>query len=352
MREIHVTSLNTYKRCRRLFYFTDTNFLNLEPLEPEQPFYIGRLVHYFLEHYYKSNDEANAWQHFKDYSQKEYSLIPPPILEEGFDASFNFMTLKAKKMLEHYLLWVKGEAIRKRPLNDTEWEWVAFETSFRVPVYSPRLHRTMRDVLAAGRIDGVLLHKPTRKFYIAEHKTATRPADLFNILPLASQATNYLYAAKEIINGDIAGLMYNVITSDVPDTPDILKSGKVSKKSSIKTTGYAYADFLNRYHATWSKDDLNAEYGEFLSELLDTSEGKFFSRRLITKNAHQIDTWCDDMYSITKEIFSKEQTFFKCEDTSKCNWCPFKQPCMQMDEGVTPDFSQFRTKINRDAGDL
>lgn len=343
--DAHISSLRNWSQCRRKFLFTDANFMDLEPLKVESAFFKGRMFHRWAEIFYSTLSSEKAWTSLKEYFQEEVTMLGEEYESQDGNLLMDYKTIK--DIIRHYELWIAGEVRLNRPLNDSEFRWISFETKFKIPVYSPVTHRSLKNATNSGRIDGIVEHIPTKKYYVWENKTSGQPERLIDTLGIDSQAATYMAAVKEKLNVPLAGCVYNIVRSQIPENPSILKNGNLSKTASLRATGYYFLACVKKQHPTWTNEQISAEYGDYIEQLIDTaSQHRFFTRLIITKNEHQLSEAQNDIHAKCKEILNSP-VFYHTESPLWCGFCAFKKPCEQMTIGETPDFSNFRKKLQR-----
>lgn len=176
----------------------------------------GTLVHQSLEKFYKPGLKrgprpATTFEklYYRDLKEAEKSF-GMTIEDEWVDA-----VALGIDMLENY--WdVYGK--------DEEYKVLATEQTFKVPVYS-RAKRGKILFYYVGTLDGVWLHRPTKKCVITDHKTAKAIESLIQSLPQDDQAGAYWTFGVDWLYGQgiipkkqkLHGMMYNILRKGLRD---------------------------------------------------------------------------------------------------------------------------------------
>ncbi len=307
MREtVSCSEITTFLSCRMKHEFRYRR--RLAPMEESEPLNLGRAVHAGLESWYLRHDQKAALDAVReslDSCAAGAELLP-----------------KALGMIEGYI----------RHWKDREdFKTLHVELPFRVPLRTPS-GRASRIYDLVGRVDGVV-QKPDGSVWILEHKTLGRKdKNYFDKLDVDIQVRAYCWAVRRFTGLDIKGVIYNVLRSKLPVKPELLKSGKLSKRANIDTT---YEIFLSAIDDT---DSDPADYAEILERL--KSEGNsFFMRREVSYTAEELDSFTLDLYRITRDMrrSGREEPYRNPTACGQFGPCSFRDLCT----GSLPDDEVF-----------
>lgn len=208
---VSYSQLNTWRRCRRRWYFSYVEQLHSPGFSPS--LWLGSGVHEALANYYMSvtREPEILLSSFAMWAAEEReriqeeiatSILLPQVLFD-LDKSFNL----GMGMLDYY-----GQ---HAPDLDKDFYVLQTEQEFNLPIgITHFVEQEDGDIIEEeitykGRIDGVIKMKDTGKLYLLEHKTAKD----FNEkkLILDQQATSYMWAAEQLTGLEISGVYYNIL---------------------------------------------------------------------------------------------------------------------------------------------
>ncbi len=294
---VSCSEITSWLSCRKKHEFRYVRCL--APLEDSEPLNLGRAVHAGLESWYLQRDQQsalNAVRESLDGCSSEMELLP-----------------KALGMIEGYIKYWK---------NREDLQTLHVELPFRVPLRTPS-GRSSRIYDLVGRVDGIV-QKPDGSIWILEHKTLGRKdKHYFDKLDVDIQVRAYCWAIRRFTGLDVQGVIYNVLRSKLPARPEILKSGKLSKRANIDTT---YEIFSNAIAD--NSCDPN-EYAEIL-ERLKTEGNTFFMRREVEFTSGELDSFSLDLYRITRDMrrSSREESYRNPTACGQFGPCSFRDLCI------------------------
>lgn len=327
--EIHITDVNNFLQCRRQWDWSSNLRQHLTTIEPYEPFYFGTLIHKVFE-----------WR----FDPSEASKFIDPIAEMERDPSIpKAFTTFIETLYDHYRNW---QILDKADYNDRTFEWLAVEQPFNIKLTTPTGVKSNK-FRFAGKVDGVMRSRIDGKLYLHEIKTTKSIDSRIQQLPFEFQPTAYMLAMQEVYQEEIAGVVYTLIRKKLPDDPDVLKNGLLSKNKSIDTTAEHYLAFARQHHNDWSDTQIRQEYGELLQKLL-SEPNKFFRRVLVTRNKAQLDQMQRILYDVAREMTSSKLRIYP-NPSYFCNNCLFRVPCELMSNGedYNPIISAHYTRNTR-----
>jgi len=325
--EIHISDVRSFRQCRRRWYFSSGLQRNLEPAVPYMPFFTGRAVHWSLEQYYgHGTDPVQASLDFINKETATWGSLWPREMDK-----LNEQIALIAGMLGHYKLWVNKYEGR---LADKNFEFIALETSFRVPLLTDTGRRSSK-VFLAGRFDGLVVNKLDGSYWLWEIKTTRSIDELYKSLALDEQCGTYIYAAEQMFGVHISGVMYTIMRKKEPTIPRVLNNGTLSKAQNIDTTAEIYLEAVMQNHPEYREDpeQILNNYGDILGALL-AKGNTFFARVPIYRTRKEIATLSNYLWLTALEMTRQSTPLYPSPGWSSCNFCPFRSPCVAMNSGA------------------
>lgn len=322
--DIHITDVQRFKRCRWLWDYASTLRQNLEPVERYTPFFLGSLVHYALEHHTAHKQPIDI--SIRQFLNKELGERAIP------EALAPTITL-ARQMLEHYMLWQHFDT---GPYADRKLHYLHTEYTYSVQLWS----NTRRAINLAGKFDGIVQHRDTKKYYLKEYKTTRSITEREQQLLIDSQSDAYLIAADEVlhqlgIDARCSGILYTLLRKKAPSEPKILKTGMLSLDKSQDTTAEYFGQFARKHHSNCSPTELQQLYGDLMVHLR-TSGTPFFKRVLIARQPAELAQAKVDLLAVAHEMIDPRVALYPTDD-ERCNYCLFRTPCIMRRRGQMAD---------------
>lgn len=322
---IHISDIRTFRSCRRKWDFSSGLRQNLEPSVPYAPFFVGRAIHHCLEEFYANG--VSMWDSLDAYLANE-TKIAGNLWKSEQDKWDESVTL-ISEMLQHYVLWVQVDTSEFR---DDTLEFMDLEVPFNVPMYNPETGIPDPRVRLEGRFDGIVYHKPTHTYWIWECKTTRSINELARSLENDEQAGAYVYAAQQLKDIKISGILYNIMRKKAPVHPREINTGMLSKAKG-DFTAFSYIADLKRHHGSdveWKF--LEEHYGDVFYSMSIGDNG-FFSRLPIRRNQYEIKELHDNLYWTALEMIDPNTKIYPAPTFIQCNFCPFRAPCITMSKG-------------------
>lgn len=325
---IHVSDMQAFQRCRRLWDWSSLLRRNLTPTGVYMPFFTGRVIHGALDALYKygthpvdsvaqlvDNELADVRAKRPDY----YAKMLPALTEQ---------IALCEGMLTHYMQWRNTD---KSDFADRNLDFITTEQHFAVPMRSQRGFISKR-FYYEGRFDGVVRHKETGELFLWEVKTARSINERLNALAHEVQANAYMIAAQEMYREPIAGTIYTIMRKKLPAVPALLKNGFLSQNKAIDTTPERYLQSIRETHAHVATSAFIREYyGEMLQALLDDSN-PFFARQVVRRTPAELKAFNSDFYAIATEM-TRDNVKIYPHGTYQCVFCLFREPCIVKNNG-------------------
>jgi len=317
---IHISDVRSFKGCRQRWHFSSRLRLGFRSGAPQKNLWLGSGVHDALEVYYEQKkaprDPQVMFNAYINYLSESYDRFDElPMTGEHWEAIHKSASL-GWGMLEHYARWAER--------NDN-FEVILPEVSFSFPI--PFVHD--QEVYFGGRADGWV--KIGNDYWLLEHKTAKNFPDM-SLLFLDEQCVAYQWAAQvdpRFEGRRPKGTIYTFLLKEVPTVPRQLKSGGLSKASSMRTTYEVYKSAL---------DDLGLPttfYGEILQRLR-SQPNPFFYRTHIERSPQALAVFGAELIATIREMLDPATVIYPSPNWFSCRYCTFRTPCQLVRNGVDP----------------
>ena len=321
-KDIHVTDVLQFSKCRRAWDWGSMLRRGLQPAEMPEPLFVGLGVHIGLEHGYAQGGSFNleaAQQALYDWVKKRTTRMKETsgaLWEQEKDDIRARYTL-ASSLLLHYSLWTVP--------YDERYEVIATEQKYRVAI--PHTPYTL-----AGRYDGILKDRVTGDLYVLEYKTTGR-LDYLRWVMRGLQGTVYVWSARQSFE-NVKGIAYRILVKKVPKDPRVLASGHLSKAKKQNTTYEWYLHYLHQIAVENNIEPqvLEDEVAPVLNELRNT-ENKYIQQHLISKTPAQFHAALTDLRCNAREMAKLDVPIFP-RYGYYCKWCSFLDACNLKDVGA------------------
>jgi len=324
MSKVYVVSTSdrvTFKRCHRKWDFGSKNRQSLAPIGAPiaAPLWQGSGHHFALEDFYGYNLFGNPADAFRAYVDAHRRSELPDEYKEVSELEIGMLNYFHDEWLPQHgepfpTLWIDGIP--------------QVEVSVRIPLdippppgYSSVEYQTTFDRLGVddnGRI------------VVIDYKTAARAYEAGR-LELDPQVSSYFWSAKLVYGDQVEGAVWMIFLKAVPDAPEVLKSGELSKAKNQHTTAAIYRKTLMEYYG-----QIPPAYFDVINHFAsqETPEGdKFITRESIYRN----DTFGQNeerkIFSEIHDMIDPGLSLYP-NPTRDCSWdCNYKAPCLAMDDG-------------------
>lgn len=321
-----------FLRCRKKWNYRWVQ--NLEAKKPNDKFFVGNLVHKFLEEWYKTGVvEA-------DFAMRELfnDLVP----EGRSPEEFNDIWEMAQHVTHNYIIEYESDI--------DDYKFLASEMSFCIVLdYDSELAYT-------GTVD-LLLEDKEGKVWLFDHKTTSQLDAYVQKAEMDRQISRYMWVVKKLMEGDgyiwsekwqrwveakkhpmfgkkLGGFLYNIIKKDYPLPPKELKSGKLSTAKTQKTTHYLFMETLKEMSEDQEQfNNFQIDYADYLAFLQEReAEGsQYFHRLEVVRNEEELYASIEEFYFTCldmQDVRNSKQPRIYRNITSDCSWdCEFKELC-------------------------
>lgn len=331
---LHVSGLNDIDACRRSWFWGQ----QYSPIKPPLPLWMGTNIHAGLEAYYRQlSPEVQSLPKAPDYQPPdvvalmEYERFATEAFEKvrdlsgsawetvsmDFEASYSL----GYKMLQNYFLF---DAINPLPGHVEK-----IEGDIQVEI--------IPGVVLSGRID--MVRRDENRYWIVDHKSSSSGFN-FAGLDIDGQLTGYTYLYYQKTGVLVDGVMYNVLIKSLPNMPEVLKSGGLSKSKSQATVYSLYVQALEQLFGKRLGEvdpSLLDPYQEVLDHFRNRGWSRFFQREASTRNMAELSAFEDHVIERAKTALSiledPEHRAYPSPSTYTCGWCPFLSACKAKEDG-------------------
>jgi hypothetical protein len=322
---ISATEVKAFAECRLAWHYSSANRMNIRPKQAPMALFFGTGIHAALDQYYgKGVDPAQAFKVWWDVELEQLFDTYPNAADTLDFAKLNTNKELGVGMLEHYVVWAKGQ---------DNFKVLFTEIEFEVPIPGT-------DGLLVGRFDGIV-QDPAGYLWILEHKTFSVEPD-YRALLIDAQTGKYQWACQELIRlgklpgvpttAIVSGAYYNGLRKKLPRKPALLKKGKgLSTAANIDTTYEVYVAEL----AALNLDP--SEYEPVLSAL--RSKGNtFFRREQIMRTARELDIVAGRLRLEYLEMSRPDVAIFPTPSRDCPHRCQYFDLCLMEQTGGDTSF--------------
>lgn len=333
MYNIHISDIRSFLKCRRAWAWASPLRDNLEPSLPYAPFYVGRAVHYCIEMWKIADVPFNiSLDRFLENEKAQMGEIDYIDLEQNLQL--------VRKILHHYeVTWTNALG----DFSDNNLEFIEMERPFTVPLNLPY----RKDVFLEGRFDGIVQRKDDRSFWIFETKTTRSISEFIKTLYNDNQCTVYTWAANQLKDFPIKGVLYNIIRKAAPEEPHLVSGGLLSQNKAQKVSYFSYLDAIKRTHPAFEDSHIQSYYGEFLYKL-QNMPNEFFMRQPVRRTQEETEATMAHVRYIASDMINEGLPLYPNPSWLSCTYCQFRNPCVATERGqdVKPFLeAEFRRKV-------
>lgn len=298
MRNLSPSQIDTFKQCRRKWYFIYK--LELGRAESTADQVLGKLMHSFVERYHSS---GLSLQEFQDEIDQAYDLGPD-------------LKLMADKMAQNYLEYELHNPLIKHGME------VVVEKELTDITFAHK------GVQLVGRPDMLLIGKTD--VIVVEHKTSNIDWSYEDFF-MRFQPRIYHFMASHEYTGKRVSVLFNIMYKRYPVKPSVNKDGTISKAACV-TTRKLFLEVIKEIGADPS------DYVNVLSRIPNYTFNERYPVEGITARGtgRVLNMIIDDINRChSGDIPYGNETFM-------CKRCPFLQVCVnggdderRLDEAVT-----------------
>lgn len=296
------SELSCYQDCPQKWWFKYHE--KLSPKREKSALSFGKLIHEALDIMYDYQHDDQALEYFNG-----------KINQEIKDNQENLEELTGLKnmgisILSSYFQFAKQ--------ND-DFEIIESEREYLVPIIAPS-GRQSTAFDYSFRPDQ--LTKRNNQIWIHEFKTAKQiGSDYLANLILDEQMSRYIWGTEKAKVEKVAGVIYTILRKKIPAVPKILKTGGLSKVTSIDTNYDTYLKAIN-------DNNLDPKDYQEILDLLKAKGNTFIQREVVLRNEKEKKACEGRLWTLCKTI-NTDPPIYKCPSRD-CGWkCDFRNLCIE-----------------------
>ena len=315
---LNVSGLTTWQECERLYSYSYLHGYRSQ--YDNDPITFGNWTHYALRLVAMGSTYADALaKTLKRQIEME--------VKSGEAARPELWVMFVNLMSAHELWQQKSDNL----YTDSKLEYLNVEETFSFEFGGYKFK---------GTWDGIAKHKHLGGLYLVERKTTANPNDLEKGINYDFQPRVYAWAAEQVYQEPVVGVIYEIIRRTDPTTTKILKNGWPSKARNELdgTTLEVYSNLLfdTADKLGYTYETVLIDYAEQLA-YLKLNHNPVFRRVLVP------------MPTRYKEMAAKTLLFRAAQMAAaqgmgedlppklnrySCPKCPFKYACLAQDDGA------------------
>lgn len=326
---IRTTDRSIFRACRRKWHWSSHLRENLRQKQNAAPLWFGSGFHYAMEDYYGERKFKKPSEAFIAY-MKATKLSNPNGIPEDYSA----LTEMAIAMLDYFLLW---EERRKHSLLPTYIHngKPQLEVNFRIDIPLPQhvLDKSIYDkAVYSGTIDRVVIDEDIEMLWLLDYKTAKRFET--GHLIMDSQITSYCWAASQMYDLPVAGMIYAQHLKKDITLPKPLKSGKLSVAQNQITSSVLYKQALIDLNGSLEKSTPdNINYLNNLAKQEDERQDPFIRYDYVERNRNMQMAEGAKILLECEDMLNPDLPLYPSPSRDCANFCQFKSACVSFDDG-------------------
>ena len=332
-----------FRRCRRAWNWSSALRDNLEAEDRPIYFWTGTGMHYALEDYHGPRVYNSPADAFRAYSWA-HRVAPKLQRPDGWQDEHVMVT----GMMDHYVNWLEQgrDPIQTYYENGLPQVEVHFEISLPYKDFLPsHLADLYDDVVYQGTFDRVGIDEDGF-LWIVEYKSARRFETRH--LETDAQVTAYCWAASVLYDRPIGGVIYQQHLKQVPNSPRLLSTGRLSADAKQNTTAALYEAALRNIYVTADRAPTqNINCLEALRELEKPNADKFIRRDIAMRTPDQIQAEAIKIAQEAQEMLDPNLLLYP-NPTRDCSWqCRLWTACVLQDDGGDYEHEIAMTTVSR-----
>lgn len=299
------SQVSSFRGCKRKWAYRYED--KLKSRAPQKPLYLGSTIHRLLEarlNYMKSNGATPTWQEVLETEVKPKYEEMPQTYQEMLGSDFIEVCTKIMQQYED-IYWEDANVMKVLA--------VELPIECKIP--------GTRDKFI-GVVD--LIVEIAGKQYLVEHKTFKTTKMSLESTWLNQQTSLYIRRLNQM-GYKIEGVIWDMIKTELPDPPRVLKDGSFGKQYSKQTVH----SFL------WAGVSIDQIPSNVYEDIKDNYKG-YFDRYVTPVEPKAIEEVWEDFVTTVKEIRknkSRARTLGK-----DCEWCEYKELCKVSLTGGDEDY--------------
>jgi len=325
---IRTSDRNAFRSCRRKWNWSSHLRGNLGPKQNAAPLWFGSGFHFAMEDfhgYQRFADPADALREYYRVTKAETPDAIPDDAEELF--------AMGKAMLDYYQLWL---SVRPNTFPTYVVDGIPqLEVNCRVEMpMDPKLLKSFGydEAVYSLTIDRVVINPFTDELWLLDYKTAK----VFNTshFQVDSQVTTYCWAARQIYDLPVAGMLYAQHLKREIKHPRVLASGHLSTAQNQATSSLLYKAKMLELYDTLPKAP--ADIQEFYQKLRATEDHRqdvFIRHDYLNRSATMCQSEGQKILMEAEEMLNPNLALYPNPSYNCTNMCSFASACVSADDG-------------------
>lgn len=324
--KIRTSDRLAFKRCRRKWKWSNSMGDNLQEDQARGPLWGGTGFHYAMEDFHGYNKYKHPSDAFRAYV-KATRTAPG----QGLPADYEELTELFTGMLDYYVDWLKTrKTFETLWINGVPQVEVRFEIP--LPIDPELLARAGYDqAVYQGTIDRVVVDEQER-IWLLDYKTARTFGEMH--FETDTQISAYCWAGSVLFDKPISGFVYQQHKKNLPEMPEVLKTGKLSISKTMITTHALYKKALvNMYGDVMRAPPQNTVYLNSLAAQEGPDYDAVIRRDYVFRSEEQCEAEGSSILLEVADMLNPDTAIYT-NPTRDCSWdCAFLNPCILMNCG-------------------
>lgn len=325
---VHISAITANQRCPRSHYYSDPSWgLGYRPRTDNERILLGNWFHY---HQRLVNLEMLDYKTaYRNTINRQVELWETWGVPADHAAELQILFFNLTQAHE---LWQHND---KSHYADKNLEWVFVEEKFSVPYAG---------YLFEGQWDGIVRHKNTGELYVFERKTTKRPNEIELGIQWDWQPIGYTWAAEQIMNEPVQGVIYEIVKNTDPSQVKMLKSGLPSKaKDELDSTTFeVYLKELKdaALDKSWSSAEVAKTMADYQVQLdyLKVQPNPVFRRLPVPVSPGDLLDWPRQLIrkaeGLVQNLNLGDDVPYNLDRYNCYNFCPFRDVCLAQRDGM------------------
>lgn len=289
---IHQSEIKTWLRCRLQHDYKYNQ--KLEKVKKSRPLIRGTVIHRIIEEKLEGRD---PWKPIET-MVKEYGKL---FREE--EEIYGDLPHQLRLLMENYFFFYRHDKSKV-----IKWRGKRSEHEVGAPLNA--------DIRVEGIVDD-FIRKPNKLKFLEDHKSR-KQIPVGDELFIDLQTAIYVWIMDHY-KMTIDGIRWNFIKAKTPVTPEVLKTGELSRRKNIATTWPVYKQAI-RDNGLKIKDYTD------MKEILEPRAADFFVRHEIARNDRLIEGIRRDFELAATDILINKPPPLRSME-KHCEWCDYKGLC-------------------------
>lgn len=332
---VRTSDMIQFLGCRRRWDLSSHLRQNLGPKVYGDPLWLGSGMHYALEDFHGDNVYGTPGKSFQAYCVAHVAKHKHKLPQD-----YKELVELGTSMMDYYPIWLKG----RDPIDTYVHKGVLqVEPAIQIdipmeelPAYE-RIRERYDRVVYALQLDRV--GSIDNELWVVEYKSAkTMVTSHYAFDP---QISAYKWAAKQVYDKPIAGIIYHQFRKDLPKAGRILKNGEVSIAQNQRTSHRLYREtLLDVYDSIEKAPHDNIEYLNNLALMESADADEFIRRDKVYRNEASSNATVQRLLQVANDMLDPALPIYSNPVRMCANYCPFMSVCVSMDDG-----SDYQTEL-------